>query len=159
MLSAQSFANAGIPTSAMIELFVEHAGGRFHEAIVDLRYRLLRQPLGMVMDTRRDGDCLYIVACEADRVIGVVALDLVTRRLRQMAVDSHLQGRGIGRLLVERLELQARSLGYDRVELHARETARGFYERLGYAPVGEPFTEVGLPHIRMTKPMPGQAPS
>ncbi len=135
----------------MIEVFVERAGGRFYEAIVDLRYRLLRQPLGMVMDTRRDGDCLYIGACEADRVVGVVALDLVTRRLRQMAVEFQLQGRGIGRLLVECLEREARALGYDRVELHARETARGFYERLGYAPVGEPFTEVTLPHILMSK--------
>jgi GNAT superfamily N-acetyltransferase len=135
----------------MMQLFVERAGGKFYEAIVELRYRLLRQPLGMAMDTRRDVDCLYIVGCDADRVVGVVALDLVTRRLRQMAVDPTLQRRGIGRALVERLELEARGLGYDSIELHARETARGFYEKLGYAAFGEPFTEVSLPHIRMRK--------
>jgi predicted GNAT family N-acyltransferase len=27
----------------------------------------------------------------------------------------------------------------------------GFYEKLGYKPVGQTFEEAGIPHIKMTK--------
>ena len=37
------------------------------------------------------------------------------------------------------------------IELHARETALGFYERLGFARVGEEFLEVNIPHWKMRK--------
>jgi predicted GNAT family N-acyltransferase len=35
--------------------------------------------------------------------------------------------------------------------LHARDTAVPFYLNLGYACVGEPFTEVGIGHQEMEK--------
>jgi predicted GNAT family N-acyltransferase len=37
------------------------------------------------------------------------------------------------------------------VELHARLTARDFYERAGYAPVGEVYEEVGVAHVTMRR--------
>jgi predicted GNAT family N-acyltransferase len=38
-----------------------------------------------------------------------------------------------------------------RIFLNARGTAIGFYAKLGYTGVGEEFTEVGIPHLRMDK--------
>ena len=35
--------------------------------------------------------------------------------------------------------------------MHARETAVGFYEKLGYKVVGDKFTEVTIPHYVMEK--------
>jgi predicted GNAT family N-acyltransferase len=40
---------------------------------------------------------------------------------------------------------------YGEIILHARETARGFYEKLRYEAEGDSFTEVGLPHLFMGK--------
>jgi predicted GNAT family N-acyltransferase len=37
------------------------------------------------------------------------------------------------------------------IQLHSRQSVQGFYEKLGYHPVGAPFTEIGLPHILMRK--------
>ena len=37
--------------------------------------------------------------------------------------------------------------------LHARQTAVPFYLKLGYAEVGAPFQEVGIPHRCMEKPL------
>lgn len=73
-----------------------------------------------------DGARTFFVAIEDGRVIGTVALE--EHRLRAMAVDT--QTRGVGRLLVARLEQEARARGIARIELHARGTARGFYAKL-----------------------------
>ncbi|MSE20446.1 GNAT family N-acetyltransferase, partial [Lactobacillus parabuchneri] len=35
--------------------------------------------------------------------------------------------------------------------LGAQKTAIGFYQRLGFEQYGEPFTEVGIPHVNMRK--------
>ena len=35
--------------------------------------------------------------------------------------------------------------------LHARRTALGFYQRLGFRETGETFLEDGIPHIRVER--------
>ena len=45
----------------------------------------------------------------------------------------------------------ARDLGYRKLCMHARKTARGFYEKLGYMVNGDEFMEVTIPHYTMEK--------
>lgn len=125
-----------------------------------LRYLVLRKPLGMPEgseENRREAECRHWVAVDDDgAVIGCVlwlpeAPERQSGRLLQMAVAAHLQGQGVGRLLVEALEAGVVAAGFVEVTLHARATAIGFYERLGYAIYGEPFEEVGIPHRLMRK--------
>jgi GNAT superfamily N-acetyltransferase len=130
-------------------IVLTRVGGLHYEETVRLRQRILRDPLGMVLDTSGDHARTFFVAIEEGVVVGTVALE--GDRLRAMAVDGGAQTRGVGRLLVERLEEEARARGIARIELHARITARGFYAKLGYVEDGEPFTEVTLPHIAMSK--------
>ena len=68
-----------------------------------------------------------------------------------MAVLNNLQGKGIGRALMQFAENIARDLGYKKLTMHARVTAVGFYEKLGYSVVGDQFIEVTLPHHSMEK--------
>jgi GNAT superfamily N-acetyltransferase len=72
-------------------------------------------------------------------------------QMRQIAVVPESQRQGIGRALVEYSEAWARNAGYRRMILHARETAAAFYEKLGYAKVGDRFVEVTLYHWAMEK--------
>ena len=130
-----------------MEIVVTQVGGASYAEIVRLRQRILRDPLGLVLDTEGDGAPTFFVAIEDGRVIGTVALE--DDRLRAMAVET--QARGVGRLLVARLEQEARARGITRIELHARGTARGFYAKLGYVEEGAIFTEVTIPHIAMWK--------
>jgi len=60
---------------------------------------------------------------------------------------------GVGAALVHESEAEARRRGYRGMMLHARDIAVGFYERLGYGRIGEPFVEVGIPHQEMGKSM------
>jgi GNAT superfamily N-acetyltransferase len=62
-----------------------------------------------------------------------------------------MQGKGVGRALMIFAENIARDLGYRRLCMHARSTAVGFYQKLGYRTAGNEFTEVTIPHYVMEK--------
>lgn len=122
-----------------------------------LRYEMLRRPLDMPLGSEenpREADAWHWVALDsANRVVGCVLWlpgEGRSGRLIQMAVSPEVQKSGIGRLLVMALEDGVRATA-DEVTLHARDTAIGFYQRLGYSTYGEPFTEVGIAHAHMHK--------
>ncbi|MFT3776795.1 MAG: YbgC/FadM family acyl-CoA thioesterase [Ottowia sp.] len=74
-----------------------------------------------------------------------------TARIGRMAVDRALRGGGVGRQVVQALEQAARARGDTAVVLGAQRSAEPFYARLGYAPYGEPYEEVGIPHVGMRR--------
>ena len=74
-------------------------------------------------------------------------------RLLQICVSEDKQKMGIGRKLVSFLENRVKSEDGDsrEVTLHSRDYAVEFYKRLGYECYGDPFEEVGIPHVHMRK--------
>jgi ribosomal protein S18 acetylase RimI-like enzyme len=127
-----------------------------YAAELTLRFELLRRPLGMPPGSEIfpfEAESLHLVAVEASEVIGCVLFHREGEggRLFQMAVAEAWQHRGIGSRLVRALEERLRRDGVAEIHLHAREPFVRFYERLGYAIVGEPFTEVGILHRKMQK--------
>ena len=99
------------------------------------------------------GDIL-IGAFEDERMLGccmLIETEPGTVRLRQMAVSNNLQGKGIGRALMQFAENIARDRGFRKITMHARKSATGFYEKLGYFISGGEFEEVTLPHVVMEK--------
>lgn len=69
----------------------------------------------------------------------------------RMATLRVLRGSGLGAQVLEALMAQARARGDKRVQLHAQCSAQGFYAGLGYEPLGQPYQEVGIPHITMQR--------
>ena len=124
---------------------------------VDFRWRMLRAPLGYPREATLfpfEAESLHLLALEEGRVVGCVLFhpeDEGTGRLFQMAVSPERQGQQLGRRLVRELEAEARRRGLRAVTLHARGTAVGFYAKLGYAVVGEPFVEHGVEHRHMRR--------
>ena len=125
--------------------------------MVNMRNEILRKPLGLNFSTdelENEKDEILIGAFEDEKMLGccmLVKSGSSTVRLRQMAVLNNLQGKGIGRALMQFAENIARDLGYKKLTMHARVTAVGFYEKLGYEVVGEMFEEVTIPHNSMEK--------
>jgi ribosomal protein S18 acetylase RimI-like enzyme len=72
-------------------------------------------------------------------------------RLHQFAVAPAHQRQGYGSLLLRQAEEFAWRHGYREIIMHARETAVGFYEKLGYAKHGDRFIEVTIPHYQMQR--------
>lgn len=129
----------------------------FYVQVLALRQMVLRAPLGMNLmeeDLRDEVNQHIAVALYEDRVVACLmakALPDACWKLRQMAVIPALQGKGIGKGLISFMEAEALTQGICTLELHARETAVGFYEGAGYAILGERFLEVGIPHWKMEK--------
>jgi len=123
----------------------------------ELRYRVLREPLGIRREDVAyplDEASLHWVGLEQGKLVGCVLFhpeSAETGRLLQMAVEPALQGRGLGRQLVRALEAEVKAHGFGEVTLHARGEKVGFYLRLGYEVFGEPFVEVGIPHRYMRR--------
>lgn len=134
-------------------------GTKQYKQMVDLRYHILRKPLGMSFtqdELEAEKTNIHIGCFDDDKLEGccmLVPLDKATIQLRQMAVTSGLQGKGIGKVLMQFAENISRDLGYKRMIMHARKTATGFYEKLGYNAVGAEFLEVTIPHFVMEKPL------
>lgn len=132
-------------------------GSAHYKQICDLRYEVLRKPIGMELrekDVATDDKEHHIAAFAGDNIIGCVLLRPLSAnhiKLRQMAVADAYQGQGIGAELVKFAEKLAAQKGFKTIETNARKTAQGFYEKLGYAPDGDPFLEVKLHTIRMHK--------
>lgn len=132
-------------------------GTKEYQQMVSLRNEILRKPIGLHFDKEeleREKDDVLMGAFEDDKLLGCCLLtkvDAKTVRLRQMAVPNNMQGKGIGRALMIFSENIARDLGYKTLIMHARKTALGFYEKLGYAKSGEEFEEVTIPHYVMEK--------
>ena len=128
-----------------------------YEQMLKLRDEILRKPLGLHFspdEVEKEKSNLHIVAYEDERMLGCCMLveeDPQTVRLRQMAVINDLQGKGIGRALMQFAENLARDRGYQKITMHARKNAMGFYEKLGYQKVGKEFSEITIPHYVMEK--------
>src|ERR1700722_15605509 len=135
---------------------IDHGTSEYQQ-MVHLRNEILRKPLGLFFteeELENEKDDILMGAFEDDRLLGCCLLspkDTVTVRLRQMAVPNSMQGKGVGRALMIFAENIARDLGYRKLCMHARKTAKGFYEKLGYAVSGDEFTEVTIPHFVMEK--------
>ena len=125
--------------------------------MVNLRNEILRKPLGLSFTTEeleKEKDDILMGAFEDDKLLGcclLTRMDAKTVRLRQMAVPNSMQGKGVGRALMIFAENIARDLGYRKLCMHARKTAVGFYQKLGYGISGDEFFEVTIPHYVMEK--------
>lgn len=128
------------------------------EQYYDLRYRILRAPLGKERGSERnDGDTggIHFAAYANGQLLAVARLDRVdatTCQVRFVAVETNLQGTGIGKKLMEAVERRGTAEGYARLVLHARDYALPFYEKLGYRLLGASYKLFGvLQHYEMDK--------
>lgn len=78
----------------------------------------------------------FVVAGEYGQIVGCAALHFYTPysgEIRSLAVDPKLKTRGIGRMLVEALEAEARE--HDLASMFAFTYVDGFFRKMGFAEV------------------------
>ncbi|WP_073081669.1 GNAT family N-acetyltransferase [Chitinophaga jiangningensis] len=140
---------------------IEYGSCDYHN-MVALRDEILRKPLGLTFSEdylQQEINDVLIGAFYTDNdstsIVGCCILtpyeeeDVV--QLRQMAVASNVQRKGIGSDIISYAEDLARNDGFKVLMMHARQEATGFYQKLGYTRIGQEFTEVGIPHFEMRK--------
>jgi GNAT superfamily N-acetyltransferase len=136
---------------------LDFSDGIEQEALYDLRWRVLREPLGMERGTERiaadfDAGTVHLGAFDAEsRLVGCCSLIPTDTglQLRAMAVDPIWQGTGIGAAILK----AAAGIAREREQslwCEARAHAVRFYERSGWAVESDVFEvpRVGA-HYRM----------
>jgi N-acetylglutamate synthase-like GNAT family acetyltransferase len=135
---------------------IDHGTAEYKQ-MISLRYDLLRKPLQLEFEQQElenEKDDILIGAFEEEKMLGCCLLTKIDNscvRLRQMAVQNNLQGKGIGAAMINFAENVARDHGYKLLMMHARLSAIGFYKKMGYLVKGDQFQELSIPHHIMEK--------
>ena len=125
--------------------------------MVKLRYEIMRKPLGLNFspeELAKEKNDILIGAFDEDDMLGCCILTNMNDgcvRVRQMAVQKNMQGKGIGESIITFAENLAHDKGFKALTMHARDTAVGFYEKYGYKVKGDQFMEINIPHHIMEK--------
>ena len=104
-----------------------------------------------------DATATHAVALAGEQVVGTGRMLVAeedeegTCRIGRMAVDQEWRRHGVGGLILECLEEEARRQGMTGCLLHAQEYVKDFYVGHGYGERGEIFMEAGIPHVEMVK--------
>lgn len=111
-------------------------------------------PAAFHLGIRRDG---ALVACVSFSPQQLAARpDVEAWRFRAMAVDEHHQSEGLGRVVLLAGFDRLRASGVPLVWAKARDTAVGFYERLGMVVVGDGFVDEATAlahHVMIREPV------
>lgn len=129
------------------------------EAYYLLRYEILRkpwnQPPGSEKDEQEDSSIHAMAVDEDSLLYGVCRMQYNSNdeaQLRYMAVKSDAQGMGVGKKLINYMEVIAKDAGVKNMVLQSRENAVAFYEKCGYSVKEKTFLMWGqIQHYLMTK--------
>jgi predicted GNAT family N-acyltransferase len=103
----------------------------------------------------RDHEAVHIVAVEEGRVVGTCRLLFRGRvaRLGRLAVEPERRGAGIAAAILREADSVALRHAARSVSLHAQTYALKLYLDAGYEERGARFTEEGIEHVAMEKPL------
>ena len=129
------------------------------EAYYAFRWRILREPWNQPPGSEKDeleGEAIHLAAWDDDgKIIGVGRLNRVVGnqgQIRYMAVDPEHRSHGVGRAILQELEVKAIESGILEITLNAREDAVQFYRHNGYQVLRPSHTLFGvIPHFEMRK--------
>lgn len=99
-----------------------------------------------------DDLALHLLASDAGRPVGTARLLTYgsTGKIGRVCVLAECRGTGLGAALIRAgLETFRARGGIETVKLGAQAYAQGFYEKLGFTPIGGIYEDAGIPHIDM----------
>ena len=100
-----------------------------------------------------DVRCHHLLALDGATPVGTarVLMEEQTARIGRVCVLQSHRGTGLGADLIRAAIAHACELGAARAELGAQTYAIGFYEKLGFAPYGDPYGDEGQEHRMMAR--------
>ena len=99
-----------------------------------------------------DSSAAHVLVYQDAHCIGtgrLVNLSAKQAQIGRMAVLAKFRGKGIGKLILQKLVDLAASQGAQDIILHSQVSAISFYEKLGFQAQGDVYDEAGIPHRNM----------
>lgn len=115
------------------------------KAYYQLRFDVLRKPWNQALGSEIDKDeetSHHAFIKHNNEVLAVCRMQLNSpeiAQLRYMAVSPNMQGKGLGKIIIQFLEDKSKEIGAKKVILHARENAVPFYKSCGYSIVEKSY--------------------
>ncbi|XOV68919.1 MAG: GNAT family N-acetyltransferase [Fluviicola sp.] len=115
------------------------------EDYYDLRYRILREPLGKPRGSERnEGDTtgIHLALYDGNVLRAIARLDQTEPKISQtrfVAVDDSTRGKGFGRIIMNAAEQKSKEMGNEKMILHARDYALDFYLKIGYTKIEKSY--------------------
>ncbi|BAQ66680.1 GNAT family N-acetyltransferase [Geminocystis sp. NIES-3709] len=143
-----------LPNHILIKSF--NFGSTEYYQAKEIRQKYLRTPLGIEFtpeDLNLDRIAHHIMAYDDNKIVGcVLGIQENNKvKIKQMLVIPDYQEKGIGSLLLNKIERVFYDLGINHFYLHSRQESLEFYQKNGYIPTGNNFIEVGILHQRADK--------
>lgn len=103
----------------------------------------------------KDEDAIHLLATDNGEPVGSARLLLqgATGKIGRVCVLKYHRGTGLGAALIRAAIAELRTRGMTTAKLGSQTHAIGFYERLGFTPVGPEYIDAGIPHRDMTLPL------
>jgi N-acetylglutamate synthase-like GNAT family acetyltransferase len=129
------------------------------EKYYNLRFEILRkpwnQPVKSTKDEWEDKSIHFLMLDENNNAVACGRLQLNSKeegQIRSMAVRDDMQGKGIGKQIIDYIEKKAGELKLKTIDLDARMNAVKFYERCGYKVIADSYLLFGvIQHYKMEK--------
>ena len=121
---------------------------------IRMRVFVREQGVPAAIELDRDDDrAIHFMATSEGKAVGTarVVLHHGSAKIGRMAVLKSYRGKGVGKKLLRRAVATAKKLGARTIYLHAQVPVIEFYEKLGYAVIGDEFIDVTIAHVRMVK--------
>lgn len=140
-----------------LEMRMIEYGSDEYEISIDIRNEAFRMPWGLNIrdeDLSGDKDMEMYGGYLDGKMIATVFLtedDKDAARVKSVAILEEYRKYGLGRYLMDFIEDLARKKGYTKSNLMGRVSVEGFYHKLGYKTLSQPFDYQTIPHIEMTK--------
>ncbi len=108
-------------------------------------------PVDLEMDDR-DACSKHVLLLVDDCPAGTARLDIFKGgKIGRLAVLTKFRRQGLGRLIMQEIELIGCEHQLPYLWCHAQQTAVSFYQSLGYATISPEFLEAGILHCKMQK--------
>ncbi len=125
--------------------------------LVTLRDQILRKPLGLKFSKEElaleNSQWHYGIFIEGIPVACMVFAPMSEGKIkmRQVCTTFNVQGKGIGKTLLQYCENDVQQRGYKEIICHARAASKAFYLKNDYEVIGDAFEEIGIAHYFMRK--------
>lgn len=124
---------------------------------LDLRHQVFCVEKDVPEDIQLDeydilgGICDHYLLCRGGLPVGAFRCRREGKKiqLQRFCVLKEHRGQGYGRIMLEHARDYYAGLGFEKIAMEAKYSAKPFYERCGCVTVSDIFMEVGLPHVNM----------
>ncbi|MEM9427456.1 MAG: GNAT family N-acetyltransferase [Pseudomonadota bacterium] len=135
---------------------IRRAGPEDMDAVFEIRRIVFIEGQNVPEHEERDGkddEAIHLIAFHGTQPVGTARLLLQdgVGKIGRVAVLSEMQGRGLGKAIMQAALDELQVEGVSLAKLAAQTHALGFYEALGFEAEGPEFLDAGILHRDMTR--------